>query len=101
LQAISGETARLTAGFDSGNASTGHCDSATGAAVPLVSREVAVQTGNYLHYYQAVAACLSDYVAFAATDPANPVTAEEALTTIKIIELARQSSSLGQVMAFA
>lgn len=101
LQAISGETARLTAGVDSSNASTGHADGAAGAAVPLVSRDVAVQTGNYLHFYQAVAACLSDYVAFAATAQGNPVTAEEALTTIKIIELARQSASLGQVMAFA
>lgn len=100
LEAISGETARLTARVDSAHASTGQSNGAAGNVSPLVSRDVAVQTGNYLHYYQAVAACLSGSAGSAATAPVNPVSGEEALTTIKIIELARQSSSLGKVMAF-
>ncbi len=58
------------------------------------SEPVATADGCYQQYYQQIAAAITSGVA-------NPVTAEEAIEVMQILELAQQSSERGQTLAVA
>lgn len=103
--AASGKLYLSSKGSSSAAACAGERAAVGATAADLKVEELRVKAGNYPAYYESISQCL-----FSRSDknysrpagggglPVNPVTAEEVLVTMKIIELARESAAVRRAL---